>query len=99
MVDVVFFMEDDGSVPVLNWIDGLQLKHRAKCLKWIDILKSFGHDLRRPESDYLRDGIYELRVRFQSINYRILYFFYGSRVAVLTHGLKKRERGSSKGDR
>ncbi len=90
-VEVVFYMEDDGSVPMSNWLDGLQPKHRAKCLKWIGILRSFGLDLRRPESDYLRDGIHELRVRVQSLNYRVLYFFYGNQVVVLTHGLKKEE--------
>ncbi|MEW6533299.1 MAG: type II toxin-antitoxin system RelE/ParE family toxin [Thermodesulfobacteriota bacterium] len=88
-VEIVFYMEDDGSVPMSDWLDGLQLKHRAKCLKWIGILRSFGYDLRRPECDYLRDGIYELRVRFQSLNYRMLYFFYVNQVVVLTHGLKK----------
>lgn len=91
-VEVVFYMEDDGSVPLTTWLEGLQQKHRAKCLKWIGILRSFGHDLRRPESDYLRDGIHELRVRFQSLNYRMLYFFYGNQIVVLTHGLKK-EKG------
>lgn len=95
-VEVVFYMEDDGLVPVSNWLDGLQLKHRAKCLKWIGILRSFGHDLRRPESDYLRDGIYELRVRFQRLNYRILYFFYENQVVVLTHGFKKEKEIPSK---
>jgi len=88
-VEVVFYMEDDGSVPLTTWLEGLQPKHRAKCLKWIGILRSLGHDLRRPESDYLRDGIHELRVRFQSLNYRMLYFFYGNQIVVLTHGLKK----------
>jgi hypothetical protein len=82
-------MEDDGSVPMCNWLDELQPKHKAKCLKWIGILRAFGHDLRRPESDYLRDGIHELRVRFQSLNYRMLYFFYGSQVVGLSSGLKK----------
>jgi len=82
-------MEDDGTVPMCNWLDELRPKHKAKCLKWIGILRAFGHDLRRPESDYLRDGIHELRVRFQSLNYRMLYFFYGSQVVVLTLGLKK----------
>lgn len=88
-VRVIFYKEDDGTVPLSDWLDGLQRKHRAKCLKWIGILRSFGSDLRRPESDYLRDSIYELRVRFQSLNYRMLYFFHGNQVVVLTHGLKK----------
>lgn len=48
-----------------------------------------GHELRRPEADYLRDGIYELRVRFRHTNHRMLYFFFGQQVVVLTHGLVK----------
>ena len=95
-VEVVFYMEDDGLVPVSNWLDGLQPKHRVKCLKWIGTLRSFGHDLRRPGSDYLRDGIPELRVRFQRLNYRILYFFYENQVVVLTHGFKKEKEVPSK---
>lgn len=88
-VQVVFYKDDDGSVPLSDWLDGLQHKHRAKCLKWIEILQFFGYDLRRPESDYLRDGIHELRVRLQKVNYRMLYFFHGTHVVVLTDGLVK----------
>jgi hypothetical protein len=44
--------------------------------------------LRRAEADYLRVGIYELRVSFRGINYRILHFFHG-RQAILSHGLTK----------
>jgi phage-related protein len=45
-----------------------------------------------PEADYLRDGIYELRVRVQRVNYRLLYFFHGDMAAVLSHGLVKEQR-------
>ena len=48
-----------------------------------------GHELRRPEADLLRDGIYELRVSLQGIHYRILYFFHGTVAAVVSHGLIK----------
>jgi phage-related protein len=48
-----------------------------------------GHDLRRPEADFLRDGIYELRVGLQGIHYRILYFFHGVTAAVVSHGVVK----------
>jgi hypothetical protein len=30
-----------------------------------------------------------LRVRFGSVNYRLLYFFYGQTVSVIAHGLTK----------
>jgi len=48
-----------------------------------------GYELRRPETDYLRDGIYELRVRYRHVNYRLLYFFHGNQTVVLTHGFTK----------
>jgi phage-related protein len=48
-----------------------------------------GHELRRPEADFLRDGIYELRVSRQGVQYRILYFFHGVVAAVVSHGLIK----------
>ena len=53
-------------------------------------LEEVGQALRRPEADYLRDGIYELRIRVRNVHYRMLYFFYGSHVAVVAHGLAKR---------
>jgi hypothetical protein len=83
---VVFFREDDGTVPVLGWLDGLPKKAIVKCRLKIDPLKELGHELRRPEADFLRDGIYELRIGFQRINYRILYF-HGDIAAVVSHGI------------
>ncbi|MBN2578263.1 MAG: type II toxin-antitoxin system RelE/ParE family toxin [Pirellulales bacterium] len=87
--EVVFFQDEDGSVPVLNWIDDLSDKAQAKCVIRIERLEQMGHVLRRPEADYLRDRIYELRIGLQGINYRILYFFHGRTTAVLAHGLIK----------
>jgi putative component of toxin-antitoxin plasmid stabilization module len=55
-------------------------------------LAALGHELRRPEADFLRDGIYELRVGLRGQNYRMLYFFHGAVAAVLTHGLIKEDR-------
>ena len=48
-----------------------------------------GHELRRPEADVLRDGVYELRVSHQRVHHRILYFFHGTVAAVVSHGLVK----------
>ena len=54
-----------------------------------DLLRAQGHELRRPIADFLRDGIYELRVGLQGVNYRILYFFHLNTAAVVSHGLTK----------
>jgi len=48
-----------------------------------------GHELRLPEADLLRDGIYKLRVSLQGVHHRILYFFHGTVAAVVSHGLIK----------
>jgi len=90
-VQVVFYAEQDGSAPVLDWLDGLPPKVRDKFIVRIERLADPGNELRRPEADLLRDGVYELRVGHMRVNYRLLYFFHG-RAAVLSHGLKKKPK-------
>lgn len=78
--ELYFFKDDAGKAPVGEWLRELRRKQRrayAKCVARIDTLASLGHELRRPMADYLRDGVYELRVRHGHVNYRILYFFHG----------------------
>lgn len=87
--NVVFFKDDDGSVPIVGWLDGLISKAQIKCLAKLKRLEELGHELRRPEADLLRDGIYELRIGLQGMNYRILYFFHGTSAVVVSHGLTK----------
>ena len=87
---VVFYREDDGTVPLLDWLDGLSARGKAKCRVKLARLEELGHELRRPEADYFRDGIYELRIGLGGINYRMLYFFHGTTAAVLSHGLVKK---------
>lgn len=89
---VVFYCDADGSAPVLAWLDQLAKSERRafnKCRQAISMLETFGFELRRPHADMLRDGVYELRTRVGSVNYRLLYFFHGQGVAILTHGLTK----------
>ena len=89
---VVFYREADGTVPVLEWFEGLPPRVQDKCRVRMQRLAELGHELRRPEADLLRDGIYELRVGFQHVNYRILYFFHGKIAAILAHALTKEDR-------
>jgi len=78
----------DGKCPFLDWMDKLPPKVQIKCTERVERLRRLGHELRRPEADYLRGDIHELRVRFMSVNYRILYFFSHGK-AVLSHGTTK----------
>ena len=89
---VVFYRESDGIAPVLEWFEALPANAQDKCRVRIQRLAEMGHELHRPEADLLREGIYELRIGLQHINYRILYFFQGRVAAVLAHGLTKKDR-------
>ena len=89
---VRLYLGEAGHVPVLEWLRDLRKTDRkayAKCVARIQRLAALGHELRRPEADYLRDGIYELRVRRGRLNYRMLYFFHGRGVVVLAHATTK----------
>lgn len=89
---VHFYQESPGAVPVWDWLNDLKRRDRegfAKCAAKIQRLETLGHELRRPEADYLEDGIYELRAKKGRVNYRILYFFHGKNVALLAHALTK----------
>ena len=92
---VYFYKDDDGKVPVVDWLKDLRRQDRkahAYCVARIRLLAEMGHELRRPHADYLRDGVYELRSRSGRVNYRVLYFFHGRDVAVLAHGLTKEDK-------
>jgi phage-related protein len=88
-IAVLLYREEDGTVPLLEWFDQLQPKALAKCRVKLERLNELGNELRRPEADFLRDGIYELRVGLGGQNYRMLYFFWADQAVVMTHGLVK----------
>ena len=85
---VIFYREGE-RVLIREWLKALPVKVQRKCLLYLDLLEQEGHDLRRPVADFLRDGIYELRPTLQGVNYRILYFFSGRNVVVVSHGISK----------
>jgi len=95
MPKVVLYRDADGSVPLLDWLSDVGKRDRrivAKVWARLDMLAEFGNKLRRPVSDYLRDGVYELRLEYGGVNYRILYFFAGGACVVVSHGLTKESK-------
>jgi phage-related protein len=91
---LLFFQDASGFAPVWEWLKDLRLRNPkvyAKCVVRVRRLRELGHELRRPEADLLREGIYELRARLGTVNYRILYFFHGRNVAVLAHSITKED--------
>lgn len=94
--EVIYFQEEDRTVPMVQWLDSLDRKARLKCMVRLQRLAEAGHELRRPEADYLHDNIYELRASFRSLHYRMLYFFHGRSAVVVSHGLVKEREVSAR---
>jgi len=96
---LVIFYAEQGICPFLEWIDQQQEKAQDKIFDAITRLEMLGHELRRPEADYLGNELYELRIKKGHVNYRPLYFFDDakdpktgrllSRRAVIVHGCTK----------
>ncbi len=89
---VVIFKETDDSVPLRDWMDSIPEKAKEKCIVKVERLEMFGYELRRPDCDMLRDGIYELRARHNNVHYRILYAFCGKNIVLLSHGCTKLDK-------
>lgn len=92
--DVYFFQDGSNRVPSRDWLQAL---HRNDKRAWANMrerirqLAQYGHELRRPIADFLRDGIYELRTHRGRVQHRLLYFFDTNKrnLAILSHGLIK----------
>jgi phage-related protein len=89
---VVIYREKDGTAPFVPWLLSLPAIAQDKVRLRVKRLMELGHELRRPEADYLRDGIYELRATAGGVHYRVLYFFHGQVAAVLAQGIVKEQR-------
>jgi len=92
---VFIYAEENGSSPVLEWFRELACRDvRAvdACKARIALLGAMGHELRRPHTDLLRNGIWELRARVGRVNYRLLYFFHGKEIAIVAHAFTKEDK-------
>ncbi|MBR4576027.1 MAG: type II toxin-antitoxin system RelE/ParE family toxin [Clostridia bacterium] len=83
----------DGTYPIQDFIESLDIKMKTKVLWTVKVFEQFGTELREPYSKYLRDDIFELRVKVGSDISRVLYFFFDGNKAILTHGfIKKKDK-------
>jgi len=87
---IILYQTEEGISPIDDFLNLLSAADREKMTKWIEYLASVGPELRRPQGDYLRDDIYELRITLRGENTRTLYFFCYGDYIVLTHAFTKR---------
>lgn len=90
---VKFYTDKDGRVPIIEYLDELSVKEKAKILKYIEFLRVHDGVLDEPYSKHIKDKIRELRVDFSRKRHRIFYFTFINKNIILLHVfLKKTEK-------
>ena len=91
-MDVIYYENSKGEIPVKEFIDKSSPKDRNRIAKTIELLQEFGNKLDRPYAAPLKNGINELRIKGVDNNLRILFFYIVGNTAVLTHGFIKKSK-------
>lgn len=92
--EISFYETADGRFPAEEFIDAQDMKMQAKIYRNINLLKEKGNSLRRPYSEYLEEGIFQIRSQVGNDISRILYFFYVGKEIVLTNGFIKKTQNT-----
>ena len=91
-----YVVTENGKIPFLDFLNTLSVDDKIDILAAIDeILDWKEKNLIIPpsKSKYLRNKIYEMRVRHKNIITRSLFFYFEGKKIVLTHGfIKKTEK-------
>ena len=72
-MDVELYSTSDGREVVSEFLDSLPAKDMAKVLRDIDLLAEYAPDLHEPYTKHIEGPIWELRSKFSTNIYRILY--------------------------
>ena len=90
MYSLVLYTSERGDSPIDEFLDGIDMKSRAKVAAHLSLLEEEGPNLKRPYADIVRGKIRELRIHFSSHQYRALYFFHVHDQIVLVHAFSKK---------
>ena len=80
----------DGCSPVLDYVNDLSKKERAKVSKYIIFLCDHKGILDEPYSRHIKGKIRELRVDLANNRHRIFYFTFVGKTIVLSHAFLKK---------
>jgi phage-related protein len=88
------FAKINEHIPMIEFLESLPIKERAKLFAAIDkLIELKNHGLQPKEnlSKHLEDGIFELRVSFENRIARSLLFYEFNRELIFTRGFIKKE--------
>ncbi|MBI4979182.1 MAG: type II toxin-antitoxin system RelE/ParE family toxin [Spirochaetes bacterium] len=94
---VDFYHKVNGDCPVQEFLDSLSGKVAQKVGWTLELIEN-QRFVPAKCLEHLDDGIYEVRVKFGSDIFRILCFFTGGNVVLLTHGFVKKTQKTPPGE-
>ncbi len=89
---IVFFVDDNGSRPVNEFLRGLDDQAQGRFIRSIEQLRLRNVRAREPLVRHLEGKLWELREESGTNSYRLVYFFFTGRQVVLVHGFQKKTR-------
>lgn len=92
MFELIEYKNDDDSCPILEFIDSLDMKDKAKIYVILKLLKERGF-LPFPYSSDVKGypKLRELRIQSSGKKIRILHFYISGKRIILLHGFIKRD--------
>ena len=88
--EVEFYRDEAGREPVAVFLDDLPDNARAKMVRHIELLTTYGVFLKEPYTKQIRGKIRELRVTDKIGAVRVLYFGFIEGRFILLHGFIKK---------
>lgn len=89
----VYYTAPSGTIPVKDFIESLAEDTQDTFFYKTALLEEYGPQLRRPHTDSIEDGIFELRFIGKEGNIRSLFlFFYKNRIIFTMVLLRKHQR-------
>ena len=88
--EIEMYEKEDGSCPVVEFLDELEPKMWAKVTRNIDVLSDHNLNLREPLVKPVENGIFELRTQSGNNIARVFYFFFVGKKIILTNGFIKK---------
>ena len=95
------FADVHGKVPMIEFLDGLSVRERARVFAAIEKLVELKSNNVAPKenlSKHLEDGVFELRVGFENRIARSLYFYEVEGQLIFTHGFVKKTQKTPKSE-
>jgi len=96
--EIEFYQDSQGNIPVQAFILQQPATVKAKFIHYIDMLQDFGLSLGQPYVKKLKDDVWELRIRYSSNYYRILYFATSGHRFILVHTFLKKTKETPKSE-